>query len=139
MKTNAIALLAITVGLAVGVASAQLPEPLTFRTPFAFAVGDRVLPAGEYIVRASSTPMMILSFTSADGKANAFIRSIPVQKAETETRTSLVFHRYGVHYYISEIWTPGESIGRTMMRGSSELEFEKSSAPQHVILYAGAR
>ena len=139
MKTNAIALLAIVVALAVGVSSAQLPEPLTFRAPFAFAVGDRVLPAGEYIVRAASTPMMILSFTSADGKVSAFIRSIPVQKTETETRFRLVFHRYGVHYYISEIWTPGERIGRTMMQCPSELELAKSSASQHVILYADAR
>lgn len=134
MKTKAIALLVIVVGFAVGVASAQLPEPLTFRTPFAFVVGDRLVPAGEYIVRVASAPMT-LSFSSADGKINVFIHCIPLQKTETETRSRLVFHRYGVHYYISEIWTPGERIGRTMLQHPSELELAKNGEPQHVTVY----
>jgi hypothetical protein len=134
MKTKAIALLVIVVGFAVGVASAQFPEPLKFRTPFAFVVGDRLVPAGEYIVRVASAPMT-LSFSSADGRINVFIHCIPLQKTETETRFKLVFHRYGVHYYISEIWTPGERIGRTMLQHPSELELAKNVEPQHVTVY----
>jgi hypothetical protein len=134
MKSKAIALLIIMVGLAVSVASAQLPEPLIFRTPFAFVIGDRLVPAGQYIVRIASAPST-LSFTSADGKVNVFIHCVPLQKTETETRFRLVFHRYGVHYYISEIWTPGERIGRTMLQHPSELELAKNGEPQHVTVY----
>jgi hypothetical protein len=134
MKSKAIALLIIVVGLAVGVASAQLPEPLIFRTPFAFVIGDRLVSAGQYIVRVASAPMT-LSFTSADGKVNVFVHCVPLQKTETETRFRLVFHRYGVHYYISEIWTPGERIGRTMLQHPSELELAKNGEPQHVTVY----
>lgn len=134
MKTKAIALLIIVVGLAVGVASAQFPEPLKFRTPFDFVVGDRLVPAGEYIVRVVSG-RMLLSITSTDGKVNAFIRSLPLQKTEAESRFRLIFHRYGVHYYISEIWTPGERTGRVMLQHPSELELAKNVRPQHVTLY----
>lgn len=133
MKTKAIALFVMVVGLAVGVASAQFPEPLKFRTPFDFVVGDRLAPAGEYIVRVVSEHM--LSIASADGKVNAFMRSLPLQKTETETRFRLVFHRYGVHYYISEIWTPGDRTGRIMLQHPSELELAKNVKPQHVTLY----
>ena len=133
MKTKAIALLVIVVGFAVGVASAQFPEPLNFRTPFAFVVGDRLVPAGDYIVRVAQR--QTLSFSSADGRINVFIHCIPLQKTETESRFKLVFHRYGVHYYISEIWTPGERIGRTMLQHPSELELAKNGEPQHVTVY----
>lgn len=134
MKTKTTALLVIVIGLALGVANAQLPEPLTFRTPFAFVVGDRLVPAGEYIVRVASAPMTLL-FTSADGKISVFIRCIPLHKAEPETRFRLIFHRYGIHYYINEIWTPGERTGRTMLQSPSELELAENGAPQHVTLY----
>ncbi len=134
MKTKTIALLVIVIGLTLGVANAQFPQPLTFRTPFAFVVGDRLLPAGEYIVRVASAPMT-LSFISADGKISDFVHCVPLQKADTETRFRLVFHRYGVHHYISEIWTPGERTGRTMLQSPSELELAENGAPQHVTLY----
>lgn len=133
MKTKAIALFVVVVGLAVGVASAQFPEPLKFRTPFDFVVGDRLAPAGEYIVRVVSGPT--LSIASTDGKVNAFLHCLPLQKTETETRFRLVFHRYGAHYYISEIWTPGEQTGRIMRQHPSELELARNVTPQHVILY----
>lgn len=138
MKSKAIVSLVILAGLAVGVSTAQSTEPLNFRTPFAFAVGDTVLPAGEYTVRVMSVGGL-LSFRSADGTVNAFANSVPVQKRGTEDRFRLVFHRYGAHYYMSEIWTPGYSTGRIMLHSPSELELAKNTTQQHVTLYADAR
>ena len=138
MKTKAIALLLMMIGLAVGVTKGQSTEPLTFRTPFAFVIGDQLLPAGEYTIRVVSLTGT-LSVRSADGTAHVFINSRPLQKLDTESRFKLVFHRYGVRYYASEIWTPGYRTGRSIMQCPSEWELAKSSAPQHVILYADAR
>ena len=138
MKTKAIALLVMMIGLAAGAANGQSTEPLTFRTPFAFVIGDQLVPAGEYTIRLVSQPGT-LSVASADWTVHVFINSHPVQKLDTESRFKLVFHRYGIHYYLSEIWTPGYRTGRSIMRRPSELELAKSSAPQHVILYADTR
>jgi hypothetical protein len=139
MKTKAFALLVMMVVLAAGVASAQSTEPVNFRTPFAFVVGDRLMPAGEYTVQVLPVTA-VLSFRSrADGNLNVFVNSIPMQKAETESRFRLVFHRYGSHYYVSEIWTPGYRTGRTMLQQPSELRLAKSTTQQHVTLYADAR
>jgi hypothetical protein len=138
MKTKAIALLVMMIGLAVGTGNGQSTEPLTFRTPFTFVVGDQVLPAGEYTIRVVSLTGT-LSVGSADGTVHVFINSRPLQKLDTESRFKLVFHRYGVHCYMSEIWTPGYRTGRSMTQRPSEIELAKSSAPQHVILYADAR
>lgn len=138
MKTKAFALLLIMVGLAVGVASAQSTAPLTFRTPFAFVVGDQLLPAGEYTMRVVSVTGVLAFRSSADGNVNVFVNSIPVEKATAESRYKLVFHRYGSHYYVSEIWTPGYRRGRTIMQHPSELKLAKNGEPQHVTLYVEA-
>lgn len=138
MKTKAIALLVLMIGLAVGTSNGQSTDPLTFRTPFTFVVGDQVLPAGEYTIRVVSLTGT-LSVDSAGGTVHVFINSRPLQKLDTESRFKLIFHRYGVHYYMSEIWTPGYRTGRSMPQRPSELELAKNSAPQHIILYADAR
>jgi len=138
MKTNAIALFVVLIGLATGVAPAQFAEPLNFRAPFAFVVGDSVLPAEEYTIRVVSLPGKLF-FHSADGTVNIFINSVPLQKASTEDRFRVVFHRYGTHYYLSEIWTPGYHTGRMVMQTPAEVDLAKNMTQQHVILYADAR
>jgi hypothetical protein len=138
MKTKTIALFVMMVGLAVGAANGQSTEPATFRAPFAFVIGDQPVPAGEYTFSIVSVTGLLL-VRSADGTVNVFINSLPIQKLETESRFKLVFHRYGAHYYVSEIWTPGYRRGRVMTQHPSELELAKSAAPQHVILYASAQ
>ena len=138
MNIRWMALLGMLLGLAVGMAAAQSTGPLNFIAPFDFVVGDAVLPAGEYTIRVVSIAGL-LSFRSADGAVSAFINSLPLQKTATEDRYRLVFHRYGSHYYVSEIWTPGYRTGRTLIQTPAELEVAKSNAQQHVTLYADAR
>ena len=94
-----------------------------------FSVGDQLVPAAEYTMRVVSVTGT-LSFRSADGSVSVFINSIPVEKATPESRYKLVFHRYGSHYYVSEIWTPGYRRGRTVMQHPSELKLAKNGEPQ---------
>jgi hypothetical protein len=119
--------------LAGGLAVAQSREPLRFRTPFAFIVGDQLMPAGEYTVRVE-TVAGVLSFRGSDGKAGTFIRSMPLVKSKTATRYRLVFHNYGAHYYISEIWVPGYETGRVVVQHPSELEVAKNAKPRHIVV-----
>ena len=137
MKTKTIAILALIV-FAVGVSAAQSTEPVNFRTPFAFVVGDQPVPAGEYTARVVSAPGMLL-FRSMDGNVNLFITSMPIEKQEVADKYMLVFHRYGDHYYVSEIWTPGYRIGRVMMQHPTELELAAKQEPQHVIVCQSAQ
>ena len=60
------------------------------------------------------------------------------QGKETADRLKLIFHRYGAHYYVSEIWTPGYKTGRTIQPRASELEMAKNEKPQRVTVYADA-
>ncbi len=136
MKVRAIISVVILM-LTVDLASAQSTDPINFRTPFAFVVGDQLLPAGTYTVRVVS-PTGTLSFHSDDGNISVLISSVPVQASQTADRFKFIFHRYGIHYYVSEIWTPGYKTGRTIQPRASELEVARNEKPQHVTLYADA-
>jgi hypothetical protein len=125
----------MVVGLAVAVASAQSTQPMNFRTPFAFAVGDQLLPAGAYTVHVVSvTGTLLVSRADGTGGSN-FVSSIPLQKRDYENRYRLLFHRYGIQYYLSEIWAPGYRTGRAIIPQPSEQKLAKTAEPQHVTLY----
>ena len=134
MKTKAIALLVVVLGIAVGVASAQSTEPLKFRTPFPFVVGDQLMPAGEYTMKVPTVTGTLSFRGGADGDPNAYVNSISVEKLETEDSYRLVFHRYGDRHYLSEIWAPGFKTGRMIIQQPSELALAKHIEPQHVSL-----
>ncbi len=138
MRTQTIAFVGIAVILlAAGVASAQSTEPFNFRTPFAFVVGDTLVPAGAYAVRVVS-PTGTLSIRGEEENVSVLTGSLPIQGQEASNRYKLIFHRYGEHYYISEIWAPGYQTGRTIQPRASELELAKNEKTQHVTVYADA-
>ena len=138
MKTKAVAFVGmVVILLATGVASAQSTDPIQFSTPFAFVIGDQQVPAGEYMVSVVS-PTGTLSFRSSDGAVSVLIGSIPVQSTQTAQRFKLIFNRYGDHYYMSQIWTPGYRTGRTLVPRTTELELAKSQKPQVVTVYTDA-
>jgi len=134
MKRKAIALLVVMVGIAIGVASAQSTEPLKFRTPFPFVVGDQLMPAGEYVMQVPSATGTLSFRSRADGDLNAYVNNVPVEKLEAEDSYRLVFHRYGDRHYLSEIWVPGFKIGRMIVQHPSEQQVAKHIEPQHVTL-----
>ena len=135
MRSKAVTFVAIVVvTLSVGVVSAQSSDPINFRTPFAFAIGDQVVPAGVYRVSVVS-PTGTLSFRSEDGKYSVLVSSVPVETLNASEQFKFLFHRYGTHYYLSEIWTPGYRTGRTIQPRAGELEWARVGEPQHVTLY----
>jgi hypothetical protein len=138
MRLKSIALIGIvTTLLAAPLAMAQQTDPIHFRTPFAFVVGETLLPAGAYTVSVVS-PTGTLLFKSETGSVSALASSMSTESLDTSNRLKLVFHRYGTHYYISEIWTPGYKAGRTVTPHAAEVQLAKKETQQHVVLYADA-
>ena len=136
MRNAKLALLIAMVLVASGVLNAQSTQPINFLAPYAFAAGDQVLPAGEYIVRVPSVTG-VLSISSKDGGQRAFVSTVPIEKLIPATKFKLIFHRYGTQYYLSEIWAPGYRTGRILIPNT--MEMEQNLRPQHVTLYAQQR
>ncbi len=110
-------------------ANAQNPRNLVVNIPFDFAVKGKTLPAGEYILSRSSTSDQTgLIMRRKDGKANAIVLTRTVQAAETQDESRLVFSRYGEHYFLSQVWTSGDSIGRELYKSRRERSIEMELA-----------
>jgi hypothetical protein len=123
------------------VSNGQSPrKSLRADIPFDFIVGDKALDAGKYVVGAitgSSNEGMLVS--SCDGRQNAIRLTSSVQATDSkniavhpepkihaerrnslENRARLIFHRYGSTYYLAQVWMPGSSEGREMLKSKAE-------------------
>lgn len=102
-------------------ANSQNNRNVIANIPFEFSVGNKQLPAGDYIVqRVTTSTNEGLLIRSRDGSVNEIVMTRPVQSNKTQEQAKLVFHKYGSQYFLSQIWKPGEATGRELPRSKSE-------------------
>ncbi len=85
----------------------QLHSSTVFTIPFAFSVGNKVLPAGEYQVSSEGA---IIHIESKDGRKVAFALSFRTKSSE---QMKLSFNKYGDDYRLSQIWL-ADGVGREL-------------------------
>ena len=94
---------------------------LVAEIPFQFNVGNKTLPAGEYLVRSISddSPTVVLNIQSRDGNASAMLimRSVEGRAANS---AKLLFNRYGNQYFFAQMWVDGEKLGLEAPRSRTE-------------------
>lgn len=117
--------------IAAGVsAQAQtLQYRLTANIPFDFTVADKKLPAGKYWIRRAlgSGGDTVLQISSTDGHVNVTRLSIPVVTFAPKNESSLIFHRFGDEYFLSQIWPAGGSTGRGLLKTHAERDLERKA------------
>jgi hypothetical protein len=100
-RIAAIALLAIANFALAGHANAQ-SNGVEATVPFDFTVGDKLLPAGSYILKPGSRTSNMIVVRNRD-KAIAALSIAGTDENRSRTGGRLVFHRYGSQYFLSEI------------------------------------
>jgi len=93
--------------------------------PFAFAVEDHSLPAGEYLV-LTVTPERSIRIVSADGKQSAIVNTLPNYAKSPSESSRLVFHRYGSEYFLAQVWTAGQNVARDPLSSKRAMEIASS-------------
>lgn len=93
--------------------------------PFAFAVENHSLPAGEYIV-LTVTPERSIRIVSADGKHSAIVNTLPNYASTPSQNSRLVFHKYGDEYFLAQVWTGGQNVARSPMSSKRAMEIASS-------------
>ena len=93
------------IALVTAIGSAQghsLAYQIRANIPFDFIVADKKLPAGEYSISRAKQEIgdAFLRISSIDGRANAILSTILVQTLDAKDDGTLVFHRYGDHYFL---------------------------------------
>jgi len=126
--TMLMAIVALAFVSAVATANGQTRDNVKAQIPFEFIVGDKTLAASEYRVRAVNDSGGVLMITGADSKDQALRLSITAGPEKDKNYARLVFHRYGDRYFLSQVWSQGESIGHELLKGRQERAMERELA-----------
>jgi len=117
---------ALTVTNGVGTASAHTFNLITANVPFDFSDGTTGFSAGKYEIEpfgANSTAG--IRITSYDRKAHGTRLTIAAGGISPKNETTLVFHRYGDKYFLSQVWTAGDNAGLQLPTSSAERAIER--------------
>jgi len=86
--------------------------------PFAFTVGNHTLPPGRYTVTRLSE--QALKIVNSQNQGTFALNNRVEGRAPDSSK--MVFHRYGVAYFLSEIWVSGSRTGAKVVRSRLEEE-----------------
>jgi hypothetical protein len=105
-------------------------DGLKGNVPFAFQVGNKTMPAGDYTIDRLSLPAgSILIIRRCAGDDGAMVSTFIVDAKNGESQPELVFHKYGDTYFLSEVWT-GDARGRKLYRSDREKELQRDSGKE---------
>lgn len=108
------------------------------KIPFAFVVGNKTLPAGEYTV----SPALISSndvqlIRQSDGYSSAMAMTSVADANGKDAEPRLIFHCYDNECFLSQIWVSGTS-GRKLHESRREKELATTETPKEVAVLLGA-
>ena len=138
----ALTALVITVMVSSTVAFAQERQTLV-NIPFNFTVGDKALPAGEYLIRRNRKDAdTVWVIQHKDSGKTALFLTRQVHSAETQGDAKFVFHKYDDLYFLAEFWTAGTNTGREIQVTDRERSLQKALAVAptvHVLIDRGGK
>jgi hypothetical protein len=103
------------------------------RIPFEFTIGHKTLPPGDYIVKRSDSAISeMLLVSSVDGGSGTYVITKNVQAKARQSESKLIFHRYGGQYFLSQVWTAGDSAGRELPKSGRESAVDRELAKNTV-------
>jgi hypothetical protein len=105
-------------------------EPRVIATiPFAFIVGNKTLPAGDYTIdRPDFNEPNVLLIRNANNHIAIFTNAESVQAKQMPNRSELIFNRIGDKYFLSKVWVTGDDIGCEIPKPRAERELELSAS-----------
>ena len=112
-------------GLALALAAtgyAQAHE-VEAKIPFEFAVSGKVLPDGAYFMTRDITGPLKIASLNGNNVALALVTH--TQSNTPRKEATLVFERVGDHYFLAQIWEPGNDAGVQIPRSKMERELIK--------------
>jgi hypothetical protein len=140
-------LLTLALATTVATANGQNQSAVKANVPFEFIVGDKALAAGEYSMTTIGIGHDALAIQGINASDNA-VRLANTINGFAEKSSTLIFHRYGNTFFLSEVWTVGEGQGRQLLKSRQERAIERelsriagnrTSKYQEVVILASAR
>jgi len=114
-------------------AQAQMPGvPVRASIPFAFMVRGKTLPAGNYeIERVTDDPSGLLLRNVNNKHEHLVFETESMEGKRIPGHSVLVFNRYGDDYFLSEVVTAGDQIGRELAPSHAERTLRRELTAQN--------
>lgn len=137
MRTIGIAAALLTFTFAAGQCHAQT-QGTQAKIPFAFVVGNKTLPAGEYAIAPALTSTKdVQLIRELDGSSGTMVMTTVADPKGEDVEPRLTFHCYGNECFLWQIWVSGAS-GRELHESRREKEFAITETPKEVAVLLGA-
>jgi len=109
-----------------------LSNQMQVTVPFKFVVSGKTLPAGIYVIELNSERGTIL--LRSDGQQPIMVLAIGQELLAAPKHSQLVFHRYGTSFFLTEIWSQGNTAGRALATSDREKELASKNRPNQEIV-----
>lgn len=117
-------------GLTVANAQINSDAILKIKVPFAFKVREKMMPAGEYIIKTAddtgdANTLLQIYDVDKRGKA-AIFDSVPLSVSNSPTKSNIIFGKVRGNYYLSEIWEEDNANGNQVEEPVNMKKIEKN-------------
>jgi len=103
---------------------------------FDFTVGDRVYPAGQYLLNSITGDGAAIRIDGNPEVGAALVLSHACESTKPSKQTKLVFQRVGENYFLHQVWVAGNSIGREFRASREEVRLAQNHETELVIVAA---
>jgi len=138
MKLNLSRFLVIlAVAMVLGSTAHAQSVKIRAQVPFDFVLGDKVYPAGEYVIQALTDDSHGLLIRNRTTKVSTMTLSYPATSIAAAKQTALEFHRLGNTYFIYQAKFEGSPTSRQFPRSHTESKMAMmQTKPETVIVAA---
>jgi len=95
--------------------------------PFEYVVNNKIMPAGESLVKASSMDSRVLAITNFDARQSGLVGYTCTESKDAAKQTVLMFKRYGDLYFLSSIRVAGSNLTYTLPASKAEVELRSQN------------
>jgi hypothetical protein len=114
--------------LSTGLGLAQEGDKLRVSIPFAFAVGSKLLQAGDYTIISGGGSAAVV-IRDARYQARLMTLSIAGDQPARGGNSQLVFRVHGGRYYLASTWNAVAGTGREFPETRAERQVEVAAGP----------
>jgi hypothetical protein len=127
--------LSLFVALAVMPVHAQIQDAIRVSIPFAFVVGDKTMPAGEYTIKSlvNGSYYSRLLVRSKDGHDTVIVGAGVVEAKSVQRDAKLTFNRYGDQHFLSQVWAADSTYGRSLSKSDIEARVAQNSSQKDTV------
>jgi len=121
---------------------AVVPQEMHVTVPFPFHVGDRLMPAGSYVITSPGTGNLnLLAIRSQNGGPSVFVMTQPLSANYGWPRKAdLIFKKINGVEYLAQIWaSPGDRGNAVPLPGDQIMSVRAAMKSHPMVITPGSR